>query len=57
MVRGIIPTVFQSTQAMKATSRKKASGSQVVAKSAADWNQFPTISASHRQQGTHPLAE
>jgi hypothetical protein len=42
---------------MKATSRKNASGSQVVAKSAAEWNQCPTISASHRQQGTHPLAD
>jgi hypothetical protein len=29
----------------------------VVAKSAALWNQFPTICGAHRQNGTDPLAE
>jgi hypothetical protein len=57
VVRGIIPAVFQSSQTMTTISAKNASGSQVVAKSAAAWNQCPTISASHRQGGTHPLAE
>ena len=42
-MRGIIPTVFQSSHAVRTMIAKKASGSQVVAKSAAEWNQCPTI--------------
>src|SRR5436305_2896649 len=57
LMRGIIPAVRQSSHAVRAMTTKNASGSQVVAKSAAAWNQCPTISASHRQRGTHPLAE
>jgi hypothetical protein len=36
---------------------KKASGSQVVAKSAAAWKKFETIHESHRQESGNPLAE
>ena len=34
VTRGIIPTVFQSSQAVRTRIAKNASGSQVVAKSA-----------------------
>jgi hypothetical protein len=44
LTRGIIPTVFQSSQAVRTRIAKKASGNHVVAKSAALWNQSPTIS-------------
>src|SRR2546421_11741517 len=57
LTRGIIPTVFQSNEAIRTRNRNSASGSQVEAKSFTAWNQCPTISASHRQRGGHPLAE
>jgi hypothetical protein len=43
LTRGIIPTVFQSSQAVRTRIAKNASGNHVVAKSAAEWNQSPTI--------------
>jgi hypothetical protein len=54
LVRGIIPTVFQSSQTITTIRRKKASGSQVVAKSAAAWNQSPTICVRYRQEVRPP---
>src|ERR671927_258638 len=57
LTRGIMPTVFQRSHAVRTRIAKKASGSQVVAKSAADWNQSPTISLALSAAGTDPLTE
>ena len=54
LVRGIIPTVLKSSQTITMISKKNASGSQVVAKSAAAWNQSPTIPVSYRQDAAAP---
>src|SRR5579884_3037083 len=57
LIRGIMPTVFHSSQAVRTRMPKKASGSHVVAKSATAWNQCPTISVRYRQRGCHALTE
>src|SRR5258708_3218611 len=55
--RAITPTAFQRSQACRTRIAKNASGSHVVAKFAAFWNQCPPILSPHRQQRGNPLAE
>src|SRR5439155_23173785 len=57
VVRGIIPRVFQSTQATKPNNRSRNTGAHVVAKLFSQSKKCPTILRSHRQQGWDPLAE